>query len=84
MVGQLISLCGAAMVLFAYGAHQMGRLSRQSLLYLSLNLVGAAILTVFALRARQAGLAVMEGAWAVISLVALLASGSARSNSRSR
>jgi hypothetical protein len=83
MIGQLVSLAGAAMVLFAYGGHQLGRLPRESLLYLSLNLVGAAVLTVFAVRARQAGLAVMEGAWALISLAALLRLRSARSSSRS-
>lgn len=84
MLGQIVSLGGAAMVLFAYGAHQTGRLPRESFLYLSLNLVGSATLTVFAIHARQAGLAVMEGAWAVISLAALLGGRSARSSSRSR
>ena len=68
---QWISVAGAAMVLTAYGAHQMGRMARDDLLYLLLNLVGAGILTVFAVRAREPGLAIMEGAWVLISLAAI-------------
>lgn len=68
---QWLSIAGAAMVLAAYAAHQAGKLPRESLVYLTLNLVGAAILTAFAVRAREAGLALMEGAWTGISLVAL-------------
>jgi uncharacterized membrane protein len=68
---QWISVAGAAMVLTAYGAHQMGRLGREDWLYLLLNATGAAILTVFAFRAREAGLALMEGAWVVITLAAM-------------
>lgn len=83
MLGQLVSVVAAAMVLIAYGGNQMGRLSRDSLLYLGLNLVGGAILTVFAVRARQAGLVAMEGAWVLISLAGLLRLRSARSSSRS-
>jgi hypothetical protein len=68
---QWISVAGAAMVLTAYGAHQMGRLGREDWLYLMLNATGAAILTVFAIRARELGLAIMEGAWVAISLAAI-------------
>lgn len=75
---QWISIAGAAMVLTAYGAHQLGRMGRQDKLYLTLNLVGAAILTVFAVRAREAGLAIMEGAWVLISLAALVGRVSSR------
>jgi hypothetical protein len=68
---QWISIAGAAMVLTAYGAHQWGRLGREDWLYLALNATGAAILTVFAVRAREAGLALMEGAWVLITLAAI-------------
>ncbi len=78
MLGQWISLAGAAMVLFSYGAHQIGRLPREGLLYLLLNLFGSAILTFFAVRARELGLAVMEGAWAAISFSALVVRGRRR------
>ena len=71
MIGQGISLVGAAMILFAYAAQQNGRLDRDGAPYLALNLVGSLILTVFAVRARQAGLIALEGAWAVVSLLPL-------------
>ena len=71
MLGQAISLAAAAMILFAYAAHQLGRLPRDGFVYLLLNLAGSAALTVFAARARQAGLTFMEGAWALISLASL-------------
>jgi len=75
---QWISVAGAAMVLTAYGAHHLGRLSREDWLYLVLNLVGASILTVFAVRAQEAGLAIMEGVWALISLAAMVRRASTR------
>ena len=72
MIGQAVSLLGAAMILFAYGAHQFGRLERDGPLYLGLNLAGSCILTCVAMRTGSLGLTAMEGAWAVISLAALL------------
>jgi hypothetical protein len=71
MLGQAISLAAAAMILFAYGAHQLGRMDRDGFAYLLLNLAGSVALTVFAARARQAGLTFMEGAWALISAASL-------------
>jgi hypothetical protein len=65
-------LFGAVMILAAYAAHQMGRLDHESILYLVLNLIGAIILGIVAARAKQAGLTLMEGAWALISLIALV------------
>jgi hypothetical protein len=74
MLLQLISLGGAAMILAAYGGQQLGRMDRGGGLYLGLNLVGSAILTFSAICARSLGLSVLEGAWAMISLAALLRS----------
>jgi hypothetical protein len=72
MIGQAVSLLGAAMILFAYGAQQLGRLERDGPLYQGLNLAGSCILTVVAIRTGSLGLTAMEGAWATISLTALL------------
>lgn len=72
MLEQAISLVGALMILVAYAAHQMGRLGGSSVIYLVLNTAGAIILGIIALRARQAGLTLLEGAWALISLIALV------------
>ena len=72
MIAQAISLRGALMILAAYGAHQAGKLGREDLAYLLLNLAGSVILTYFAYQARNVGLTVMEGVWAIISAIALL------------
>lgn len=72
MVEQLISLIGALMILGAYGAQQFHKLSANSALYLVLNFVGAIILAIIAIRARQLGLSLVETAWALISLFMLV------------
>ena len=72
MIGQAVSLLGAAMILAAFGAQQAGRLRPDSAVYLSLNLAGSAILTYFAVEAQNLGLIALEGSWAVISLVSLV------------
>jgi hypothetical protein len=71
MIGQAISLAGAAMILAAFAAQQAGRLRPSDRLYLVLNFVGSAILAYFAVEARNLGLIVLEGSWAVISLGSL-------------
>ena len=72
MVEQLISLVGALLILSAYGAQQFQKLSPTSSLYLLLNFAGATILGIIAMRARQLGLSLVEGAWAIISLAMLV------------
>ena len=67
MIGQAISLAGAAMILAAFAAQQAGKLRPADRLYLVLNFVGSAILAYFAVDARNLGLIVLEGSWAVIS-----------------
>lgn len=71
MIGQAISLLGAAMILAAFAAQQAGRLRPSDAVYLALNFVGSAILAYFALEAGNLGLIVLEGTWAVISLWSL-------------
>ena len=72
MIGQAVSMIGAAMILAAFGAQQAGKLGREDLAYLLLNLFGSVILTYFAYEAKNAGLIALEGSWALISLVSLL------------
>ena len=74
MVGQIVSLIGAALILAAFGAQQAGRLRPEALAYLLLNLLGSLILTYFAVEARSLGLIALEGSWAAISLVSLVRS----------
>jgi hypothetical protein len=72
MIAQAISLIGAGLILAAFAAQQAGRLGGEDRTYLVLNLAGSVILTYFAVEARNSGLIVLEGSWAVISLVSLL------------
>ena len=62
MIGQAISLVGAAMILAAFAAQQAGQLKPAGAAYLALNFVGSAILAYFAIEARSLGLIVLEGA----------------------
>jgi hypothetical protein len=72
VIGQVVSLLGAAMILAAFGAQQAGKLGPEAPLYLALNLAGSLILTYFAVEARNLGLIALEGSWAAISLVSLV------------
>jgi uncharacterized membrane protein len=71
LIGQAISLVGAALILAAFAAQQAGRLNPTDAVYLALNFAGSAILAYFAIEARSLGLSVLEGVWAVISLWSL-------------
>ena len=72
MLEQIISLAGAVLILVAFAAQQLEKIKQDSVLYLSLNLVGAVILAIVAYRIRQLGLTLLEGAWAGISLYSLV------------
>ena len=72
MIGQVVSLLGAAMILAAFGAQQAGKLRPEAPAYLVLNLVGSLILTYFAVEARNLGLIALEGSWAAISAFSLV------------
>jgi hypothetical protein len=74
MVGQIVSLIGAALILAAFGAQQAGRLRPEAPAYLLLNLLGSIILTYFAVEAHNLGLIALEGSWAAISIVSLVRS----------
>ena len=68
---QILSLCGAVLVLIAYVAHQARKMDSGGILYNALNTVGAGILAYMALRPFQAGFLLLEGAWTLVSLAAL-------------
>jgi len=68
---QAIGVLGALLILFPFGATQLGRLSTSSLSYQVMNLGGAVILTTIAILERQYGFILLEGVWALMSLIGL-------------
>jgi len=65
---QIVQIVGAILVLAAFVAAQLRLLHQESLAYLLLNAVGAAILAVLALEEQQWGFLLLEGAWTLVSL----------------
>lgn len=64
---QAIQIVGALLILAAFAGAQAGRLDQRSLAYLTLNLIGSAILAVLAGVDGQLGFLLLEGVWALIS-----------------
>jgi hypothetical protein len=70
VLSQILQVTGALLILAGYGGLQGGKLHAQQVSYLLLNLGGSAILAVLALIQRQWGFLLLEGVWAVVSLLA--------------
>jgi membrane-bound ClpP family serine protease len=76
---QALQLAGAALILLAFLALQLGRTVPERPAYLGSNLVGATLLAIEAGRTGQLGFLALEGVWALVSGAALV-----RTWSRSR
>jgi len=69
---QLVSVLGSLLVLVAYVASQFGWLSLKGLSFAFANIVGSGILAVVAALEEQWGFLLLESAWALVSLVAVV------------
>jgi hypothetical protein len=69
---QAVQIVGAVLILAAFVLSQRNLLDMNSYLYLTLNLAGAAILTVLAFQAQRWGFVLLEGVWALVALVGLI------------
>lgn len=68
----LLEIAGAIAILVAFAASQAGRLESNSATYLTLNLLGSTVLAVIAGVQSSWGFLLLEGSWAVVSLIGLL------------
>ncbi len=69
----LLQIVGALLVLTGFVGAQAGRLGERDWSYLLLNLVGSAILAILASIGARWGFLLLEGAWFVVTLVAVAA-----------
>jgi hypothetical protein len=72
MVDQLVQLAGSAVILAAFAGAQTGRLNQKSRRYLLANALGGAALAFDAAYYHQWGFLLLEGAWAIVSLIGML------------
>lgn len=68
----VIQLLGAAAILLAFLALQLGWTGARRLPYLAANAIGAGLLAFEAARTEQIGFLVLEGTWATVSVIAAL------------
>lgn len=72
IVGIVIQIIGSLLVLAGFALAQWGVLDPTSIRYLVLNVIGSGILAVDAVVEGQWGFLLLEGVWAMVSMVSLV------------
>ncbi|TCC23529.1 CBU_0592 family membrane protein [Kribbella speibonae] len=68
----VVEIVGALTILVAFAAAQAGKLQQRTITYQLLNLLGSGVLATIASVQQSWGFLLLEGSWAVISLLGLL------------
>ena len=71
-MGQYVQVLGSLLILSAFALGQKRILDPKSRRYLTLNLVGSAVLAVEALIEEQWGFLLLESVWAIVSAISLI------------
>lgn len=69
---QFFSVIGALLCLLPFAGLQLGKLMATSMAYQSMNLAGSGILTVVAVIDGRFGFILLEGIWAIVSMVGMV------------
>jgi hypothetical protein len=72
LVRQVASFAGALLILIAYAGHQMHWMDARRAAYNILNALGSLVLAYIAFHPFQLGFVVLEVAWTIISVYALM------------
>jgi hypothetical protein len=72
-MGIIIQISGSLLVLAGFALAQWGVLDLKSRRYLVLNTAGSAVLAVDAVFEQQWGFLMLEGVWAIVSAIGLIA-----------
>jgi hypothetical protein len=69
----IVEIIGSLLILAGFAASQLRKLDAHSVTYLVLNVVGSGILAVIAGAQQSWGFLLLEGTWAIVSAISLVA-----------